>query len=215
MLAEPASDPVVDSVDAAATVVFVFSMPFSMSSTVGCALVPRTFCRYSPSLLAELRRCGFCVRGGGVGRMVKRGSLVQGGGASPFEPTCPCRRKLTYLLRGLLTRHVVRKVVQLDVVHRRFGGGSVVVIVVNPRRDTLGIAAPRAPSAAARRLARLLLAAAAVVLAGIHVLQNVLITHPTQLCRKGVAAVAAIVCAAERRITLHCGVRGTVLLRRP
>ena len=83
MLAEPASDPVVDSVDAAATtVVFVFSMPFSMSSTVGCALVPRTFCRYSPSLLAELRRCGFCVRGGGVGRMVKRGSLVPGGGTN-------------------------------------------------------------------------------------------------------------------------------------
>ena len=81
MLAEPASDPVVDSVDAAATVVFV---AFSRSSTVGCALVPRTFCRYSPSLLAELRRCGFCVRGGGVGRMVKRGSLVQVIGAPTF-----------------------------------------------------------------------------------------------------------------------------------
>ena len=108
----------------------------------------------------------------------------------------------------------------LDVVRRRFGSG-VVVIVVDPRRGTLGIAAPRALSAAARRLiARLL---AAVVLAGVHVLENVLITHPTQRCRKGVESrtysgprqVAAVAAIAERRITLHYGARGTVLLRCP
>ena len=53
------------------------------------------------------------------------------------------------------------------------GGGGivvVVVVVVDPRRDTLGVAAPRAPSTAAtRRLA----------LAGVHVPENVLISHPT------------------------------------
>ena len=154
MLAEPASDPVVDSVDAAATVVFV---AFSRSSTVGCALVPRTFCRYSPSLLAELRRCGFCVRGGRGGEDGEE-RIVSAGDRGANVSLVAVSLLSTYLLRDLLTRHVVRKVVQLDVVHRRFGGGSVVVIVVNPRRDTLGIAAPRAPSAAARRLARLLLA---------------------------------------------------------